>query len=232
MSFTKMSKHILEKKYARNYGNVYQKGALIGMCLDIILREESNGTYGVRNLMKDLSAKYGAQKAFNDDGIIQEITQMTYPSVGVFFKNHVEGNTPIDYGSFFKKAGIVQKMQTVASRYFVDFANTPFISVNEKREIYFTERSNTGLEALGVQENDVLKTVNGEPLTLQNANSILVKTFAWKVGDSIRLEVVRDGETVQLAGSAIVPKITQKGYGVSDSSSSKASTLRKAWLKG
>ena len=232
MSFTKMSKHILEKKYARNYGNVYQKGALIGMCLDLILREESNGTYGVRNLMKDLATKYGARKAFNDDGIIQEITQMTYPSVGAFFKNHVEGNTPIDYGYFFKKAGIAQKMQTVDSRYFVDAANSPFISVNEKREIYFTKRSNTGLEALGVQENDVLKTVNGEPLTLQNANNILIKTFAWKVGDSIRLEVTRDGKTVLLEGVAIAPMVTQKGFGISDTASSEASALRKAWLKG
>lgn len=64
ISFTKMSKNILEPKYAKNYNNVYQKGALIGMCLDIILREESNGTYGVRNLMLDLSKKYGKKQGF------------------------------------------------------------------------------------------------------------------------------------------------------------------------
>ena len=34
MPFTKMSKNILEPAYARNYGNVYQKGALIGMCIE------------------------------------------------------------------------------------------------------------------------------------------------------------------------------------------------------
>ena len=33
MSFTEMSKNILDPKYAKNYNNVYQKGALIGMCL-------------------------------------------------------------------------------------------------------------------------------------------------------------------------------------------------------
>lgn len=106
MSFTKMSKNILEKKYARNYGNVYQKGALIGMCLDIILREESKGKYGLRDLMKDLSKKYGKHKPFKDNEIINTITKMTYPAIGKFFKTHVEGNTPIDYNMYFQKAGI------------------------------------------------------------------------------------------------------------------------------
>jgi len=59
MSFTVMSENILDKPYAGNYLNVYQKGALIGMCVDILLREESNGTRGILSLMKELSLKYG-----------------------------------------------------------------------------------------------------------------------------------------------------------------------------
>lgn len=233
MPFTEMSKNILDKKYAKNYGNVYQKGALIGMCLDILLREESKGTYGVRNLMLDLSKKYGSKNAFKDDEIIAEITKMTYPSVGEFFKNHVEGKTPINYNEYFKKTGIVKKMQTVDSRYFVDFTNRPFIAVNKKREIHFTKRTNTGLVALGVKENDVIKSVNGEALTLQNANTILVKTFSWKPGDQIRLEVIRDGKIMKLEGIAILPKIDQEGYGIEDpSANNAASKLRNAWFKG
>ena len=233
MPFTEMSKNILDKKYAKNYGNVYQKGALIGMCLDIILREESKGTYGVRNLMKDLAKKYGAKKAFKDDEIIAEITKMTYPAVGEFFKNHVEGEMPINYDDFFSKTGIVKKMLTVDTRYFVDNANRPFIAVNKKREIYFTKRTNTGLVALGVKENDVVKSVNGEALTLQNANAILVKTFSWKAGDKISLEVIRDGKTIKLEGTAIVPQVEQEGYAIEDASANNAkSKLRNAWFKG
>ena len=194
MPFTEMSKNILDKKYASNYGNVYQKGALIGMTLDIILREESKGTYGIRNLMLDLSKKYGAKKPFKDDEIIAEIVQMTYPAVGEFFKNHVEGKTPIDYNALFAKTGIVNKMQTVNTRYLVDNSNQPYITVNAKREIIFMEKTNSGLKALGVQANDVLKKVNGEDFTLQTANTIIVKTFAWKAGDKISLEVVRNGK--------------------------------------
>jgi predicted metalloprotease with PDZ domain len=233
MPFTDMSKNILEDKYAKNYGNVYQKGALIGMSLDIILREESKGTYGILNLMKDLSVKYGSHKPFKDDEIIDEIVKMTYPSVGEFFKNHVQGTIPIDYNALFEKTGIVSKTQTVDTRYFVDNSNQPFISVNAKREIFFTKKTNSGLTALGVQTNDVLKAVNGEAISLQNANMIIGKSFAWKAGDTINLEVVRDGKTVKLEGIAIVPQTEQVGFVIEElSADNPKTTLREAWLKG
>ncbi len=35
--------NVLDQPYAPQYYNVYMKGALIGMCIDILMREESNG---------------------------------------------------------------------------------------------------------------------------------------------------------------------------------------------
>ncbi|HEX9601435.1 MAG TPA: peptidase M61, partial [Mariniflexile sp.] len=62
MSFTIMSENILKEPYKSQYINVYQKGALIGMCIDILMREESNGNRGILSLMKELSNKYGKNK--------------------------------------------------------------------------------------------------------------------------------------------------------------------------
>lgn len=233
MSFTEMSKNILEEKYEKNYGNVYQKGALISMSLDIILREESKGTYGVRDLMKDLSVKYGAKKPFKDDEIINDIIAMTYPAVGEFFKNHVEGSTPIDYITLFKKVGVEKQVAMVDVRYFIDGKNQPFLDVNKNREIFYTERSNTGLKALGIKGGDIMKSINGEDVTLQNINNILVKTFQWKEGDNITLEVIRDGKTIKLEGKAIIPQAKQEALIIQDLPADNAKTkLRTAWLKG
>ena len=63
LSFTKMSKNVLKAPYKDEYYNVYQKGALIAMCVDILIRENSNGQKGILNLMQDLSKEYGAKKA-------------------------------------------------------------------------------------------------------------------------------------------------------------------------
>ncbi|TVZ59603.1 putative metalloprotease with PDZ domain [Flavobacteriaceae bacterium MAR_2010_105] len=106
MSFTMMSEHIIEPQFASNFVNVYEKGALIGMCLDIIMLEESHGARNLLSLMKELSLKYGKEKPFEDDFIIEEITKMTYPAIGSFFKTYVEGDTPINYSDFFEKVGL------------------------------------------------------------------------------------------------------------------------------
>ncbi|WP_417620054.1 peptidase M61 [Oceanihabitans sediminis] len=82
MSFTVMSENVLDEPYASQYYNVYLKGALIGMCIDILMREESDGNRSMLSLMKELSTKYGKNKPFNDDTLIEEITAMTYPSIG------------------------------------------------------------------------------------------------------------------------------------------------------
>jgi predicted metalloprotease with PDZ domain len=46
LSFTEMSKNSMERQ--DQYMNFYQKGALIGLCLDIRLRELSDGKTELR----------------------------------------------------------------------------------------------------------------------------------------------------------------------------------------
>tara|TARA_R110001632_G_scaffold2297_5_gene10073 strand:+ start:1448 stop:3307 length:1860 start_codon:yes stop_codon:yes gene_type:complete len=233
MSFTLMSKNILEDTYAKEYGNVYQKGALIGMTLDIILREESKGAYGVRDLMKDLSDKYGANKPFKDDEILDEIVSMTYPAVGEFFKNHLTGNTPIDYLTYLNKAGVIKEIETFESSYLVDSKNQLFITANNKREIVFTKRTNSALTALGINGGDVLKSFNGEAINLQNARQIIGKSVQLKEGTAIIFDIVRDGKAIKIEGKVTKATAEREVFTIEDLPADNAkSTLRTAWLKG
>ena len=106
MSFTEMSTNIVDEPYQSNYSNVYQKGALINMCLDLLIRETTQGEKGILNILQKLAQKYGVDKPFEDKALIEEITAMTSDAVGAFFKKHVVGNTPIDYRIFFEKVGL------------------------------------------------------------------------------------------------------------------------------
>ncbi|UAM96862.1 peptidase M61 [Polaribacter litorisediminis] len=232
MSFTKMSKNILEDEYAKNYGNVYQKGALIGMCLDILLREESKGAYGVRNLMKDLSDKYGANKPFKDDEILAEIVSMTYPSVGTFFENHLTGNIAINYSEFLNKVGVVKEIETVDASYFLDSQRQLFISANNQQEVFFTDRKNTALSALGVKPGDILKSVNGEAVTLQSARIVIGKSMQWQEGDALVFEVIRNGETLKLEGNFMKSSTEVEKLIIEDlPDTNPKKKLRDAWLK-
>ena len=135
-----MSENVLEEPYASNYYNVYQKGALIGMCIDILMRKESNGTRSMLSLMKELSAKYGKDKPFDDDTIIAEITKMTYSSVGEFLKTHVEGDVPINYDEFFTMVGLTKGEVEVPTNFiFAGGQNIIFDADQEKGSIFFSE---------------------------------------------------------------------------------------------
>jgi predicted metalloprotease with PDZ domain len=95
MPFTEMSANVLVEPYKDQYLNVYEKGALIGMCIDIIIREKSNGERGILDLMKKLSKEYGPIKPFNDEELFAKIVSLTYPEVGEFLNTYVAGKTPI-----------------------------------------------------------------------------------------------------------------------------------------
>ncbi len=234
MSFTKMSENILDQPYASNYVNVYEKGALIGMCIDILMREESNGERGILSLMKELSAKYGKDKPFEDDKIIQEITEMTYPSIGEFLKTHVEGNTPINYEDFFTKVGLTIKSDKVETNYIQNSGALIVAGNQEKGTLFFTDLvlENSFWAENGVKPNDDIIEINGTQLTLQNANSVLAATFQWQEGDDVEVKLSRAGEDIMIKTK--VKKSYTKGKKIveNQNASKEQVSLRDAWLKG
>ncbi len=234
MSFTTMSENVLNEPYAAQYVNVYQKGALIGMCIDILLREESNGNRGILSLMKELSNKYGKNKPFEDDALIDEIVAMTYPSLRTFFDAHVIGTTPINYNDFFAKVGLEIGEGKTEANYLL-IGGVPVVSGDgTKGTIFFTDLAtkNSFWAEQGVQANDVIKSVNGTAVTLQNANQIFQEVYMWKPGKDIDVKLDRNGKEI-----AIKTTLTQ-GYAISNiiqenpNATSAQKELRKAWLKG
>ena len=90
VSFTELSKDVMSMP--DEYMNVYSKGALINLCLDIELRRLSDGSYGVQNLVSELIKKYGKDKPFNDDDLFYDIYEITgYPEIKTFIEKHIEG---------------------------------------------------------------------------------------------------------------------------------------------
>ncbi|MHC9088759.1 peptidase M61 [Tenacibaculum mesophilum] len=234
MSFTKMSENVLDEPYASQYYNVYQKGALIGMCIDILMREESNGNRGVLSLMKELSLKYGKNKPFEDDKLIGEITEMTYPSIGAFLNTHVVGGTPINYNEFFAKAGLVLDESKVKTNYIQNDGAMIVRPDKATQTIRFTEavKDNSFWAENGAQPNDAIKEVDGVAVTKESANQIFTKMFMWQPGNEVEVKLERDGKEV-----VIKTTLTQsytKGTSLKDdpNATQKQKELRKAWLKG
>ncbi|PHO01773.1 peptidase M61 [Rhodobacteraceae bacterium 4F10] len=234
MSFTKMSENVLDEPYASQYYNVYQKGALIGMCIDILMREESNGNRGVLSLMKELSLKYGKNKPFEDDKLIEEITEMTYPSIGAFLNKHVVEGTPINYNEFFAKAGLVLNESKVKTNYIQNDGAMIVRADQATKTIRFSEavKDNSFWTENGAQPNDAIKEVDGVAVTKESANQIFTKMFMWQPGNEVEVKLERDGKEV-IIKTTLTQSYT-KGTSLKDdpNATQKQKELRKAWLKG
>ncbi len=72
---------------------MYEKGALIGLSLDLKLRQLSGGKYGTKELMRDLAKTYGRTKSFKDEELFDKITELTYPEIRELLPESCGGRT-------------------------------------------------------------------------------------------------------------------------------------------
>ena len=241
MSFTEMSSGIVDEPFQTNYGNVYQKGALINMCLDIIIREQSGGEHGILWVMQNLAKRYGTEKPFNDDELIDEIISMTYPEVGNFFKTHVEGKTPIDYMDYFNKVGLTMGETEVKLRsiLFKDNQNLFFTPKpnNEGIVQYVVDGLNTTIDSMGVKVGDVLLGLDNKMLpeikqeNSDKINAVLTPSFMWDDKTKFSITVLRNDKMITLNGVTGSPSVKVSGVVNDSEASEEAKTLRKSWLK-
>lgn len=231
MPFTVMSKNVLEEPYKAQYLNVYEKGALIGMCLDIIIRENSNGKKGILDLMQKLSLEYGISKAFNDEELFAKITALTYPEVGEFLKTYVSGPTPIPYETYLAKVGVTKSTAKKPTNVFLK-EQTPYITVNQStKEIIVIPniQLNEFYNNLGIKGDDVLMEINNKAFSLTNIYDMISDSENWKENDPISVKIKRDGKEQILKGNIKLPYEEKESFKVTDSTKS---VLKEAWLKG
>jgi len=209
MSFTWMSKHVLEEKIHKQYNNVYEKGALIGMCLDILLLDYSNGKYGTQDLMKDLASKYGKTKSFKDEDLFNDIEKFTYPEIGQFLRKYVSGTTPLPIKDIFEKIGIDYAKESITYQFTFGGPDLNFNPVTERIVITGTEDLDEFGKDLGFKTGDEIYKINGKEVRLDNAKDVLNEYYQnLKEKDKVVIEVRRPkkGKTTEFKTKSLKAK--------------------------
>ena len=231
MPFTTMSKNVLVEPYKAQYLNVYEKGALIGMCIDIIIREKSKGERGILDLMQKLSSEYGVSKAFNDAELFAKITELTYPEVGDFLKTYVSGPTPIPYETYLAKVGVAKALIKIPGNIF-EKGDKQYIAITDKNNEIIVNSNmelNDFFTNLGLVGGDIIMAVNEKNYSRKNINEILYDCENWKENDAITLKIRRNGVEKIIKGKVKLPFEEKESFKATDASKS---TLKEAWFKG
>jgi len=230
MPFTTMSANVLTEPYKAQYLNVYEKGALIGMCLDIIIREKSNGERGILDLMQKLSNEYGASKPFNDNELFAKITSFTYPEVGAFLTTYVSGVTPIPYETYLAKVGVTKSVEKAPGNVFLK-GQMPYITVNKQtKEIIVMPgmELNVFYTNLGLKGGDILVSINDKPYSLDTIYEMITESQNWKENEAITIKIKHDGKEKVIKGKVNLPYEEKEGLRATDATKK---SLKEAWLK-
>ncbi len=86
----------------------YNKGALLGVMLDLQMRESSHGNASLRDLFQWMNQRYAQQRqAFPDsDGVRQAADSVSHGDFQDFFKKYVTGIDEIPWDDFLKIVGL------------------------------------------------------------------------------------------------------------------------------
>jgi predicted metalloprotease with PDZ domain len=241
LSFTTMSAHVLEKEYKNQYLNVYQKGALIGLCLDVKLRELSHGKYGTQNLAADLSERYGKNKPFKDAEFFDAITKITgFPEIRDFFTKYVEGTSPLPLIKTLESIGVKHETPERTKNIGLGFLSSNLnMDQNTKRLFLMNDDGiNAFGKQLGLKAKDELVSINGLSLLYENLKksrqAFLQNT---KEGDLVTFIVMRKDSNdnfteVKLSSHAFAVEDPQK-YLLTEmeNPTSEQKQLRNWWMK-
>lgn len=205
MPFTQLSLNALDLQ--NDYLNVYMKGALINWCLDIELKDLSDGKYGLQELIQDLSARYGQDKPFKDEELFDAITALTYPEIRTFFTKYVEGNEPLPLETTLNKIGIKYSPVEKELGYSFGFSKPGFDYEQGKLKIDANNLDDFGKE-LGYKDGDLISKIDGVEVSFKTFKFFKDYYLPSLSGDeTMTIEVLRKNKKGKYKAKQLTAKV-------------------------
>lgn len=223
ISLVDLSLHSTERQ--DQYGSIYQKGAVVACLLDIRLLELSKGKMGLREVINRLYKDYGVNKAFSEKDFFDEFVNRTYPEIVDFINRYIKGTDKLPVEEYFGKLGIEYKelVGIDSSKISLGFG----IGVKDNK-LVVTKVDNITED--GLRQLDFIVKVNGEEITLQNAQTKFGFMRTLKVGSTFVLIIERNGQEKEVTCS-MQPRAIKHQFKVLDTASDQQLDLRSAWMK-
>lgn len=239
MPFTVMSKNVLLDEYKDQYRNVYEKGALLAMCLDIELRKLSSGEMGYRDMIRKLSQRFGENKPFKDDKLIDELVTVTgYPQVKDFYNKYIAGSQPTPYAEYLNMVGVeLKKQETPPIFWFIKDPNQT--GYDEKTNAFVFDESSAlspFAKSIGFKITDKVVALDGKTINIQNIQDFINYSKTIKEGQNVTVTVLRDNagkpEKMDLKGKAVLDKMTIETLQFKANPTPEEKKLQDQWLTG
>jgi len=161
----------------------YNKGYLLGVLLDLQVREDSHGSASIREVFHWMNDNYARKGQFfpDSEGVRRAAEAVSHSDLGWFFQKYVAGTDEIPWDDFFRTVGLhlVQRVISIADPGFVatqNFDAPPLVSAISV---------GSAAERAGLSVGDTILEINGQKLK----DNVARQLATLLPGDTIHLRV-------------------------------------------
>ena len=176
----------------------YPEGSLIGLLLDISIRDATNGAKSLDLVTRALFDNFYKQgRGITTADLLRLLTETGMPQMDVFYQRYINGRDDLPYDSVFAKAGLVMRRDTTN-----EFAFGAELSLNPGGEIVVQRVLPTGSAGgAGVQTGDVIVKLDDLELrpTAQSIEAVRSR-FRSRAGSPMTFTIRRGGREMRLTG--------------------------------
>jgi predicted metalloprotease with PDZ domain len=215
--------------------SVHLQGELVGAMLDLIIRDATNGTRSVDDLMRSMLERHSGEKGFGGNDIERAVADVCSCQVKGFFDAHVRGTTPIDFNRYLSMIGMRTRVRWApavddSGKAVPDFRISAWMPNGEQRLRLLVRDPNSVWARSGLHTGYQLVSVNGEAMKSWPDFRRVLRTM--KVGSTLRFETV--GPNGPFSASVVMsgherPLVTIEQVA---QVTGKQRRLREAWLAG
>ena len=183
----------IHEVYVNSSQLYYPKGALLGMLLDLSIRDATDNAHSLDEVMRVLFTRYYRQgKGFSTADLLGELRRAGMPDPEAFYQRYINGRDSLPYETVFAKAGITVTRTAMSSPFLgVSTGVTPAGGVDIQ-----AVTPGSSADAAGVRPGDVLVGVGDVAVTPdQDWAAAFRSRYRGKAGQPLAIVVRREGQT-------------------------------------
>ena len=201
----------------------YSQGRNIAALLDLSIRHDTSGAFGLDDVMRTLFAEfYQRGRGFSTEDLIRVVNRISRKSYESFFSRYVSGTEVPPYEAIFGYAGYQVERAT---------QKVPFLGVNLDT-MGLVRGFPPGFDAAAspLQPGDVIVSVAGQPLEGQGSGTVF-RLLNERLGQNIRLRIRRGGEERDLDMTVGFVELVNHRIVETKSPTPEQLRVRESWLK-
>jgi len=205
----------------------YNKGEMLGIMLDLAVREASHGQASLREVFQWMNQNYAKKGRFfpDSDGVREAAEAVSHADLGWFFAKYVAGTEEIPWNDFFRGVGLrlVEGKSSTADAGFTASRNF------DGPMAVSAVTAGSEAERAGLQTGDTILEINGKAAAQESSQEVAQFTAGETIAVKVRSRRGGDRELTWKVGSREEISYDLENM---ENVTAEQQARRTAWLKG